>query len=359
MTSPWARGGRQNHRLKRPWVSLVMASVDHPDHRSRMLGVDLDGTRRVDGSHRPGGDQPLLAGGEPGNQDGQLPQLGLIDDRCRVHSLSSPMGPTAPSRRGPTRRGGPTGHSITSSISRPSNHSAPAGVPSPHPPGVTPPRRMWHMYRHARTDERFWRRTLARLRGADRRGMAMSWCRGSIGCVAGGGSAKVRWRISWGGGWMPYLSRHAHAGDKHAWTGPDLMRPLSETGRREAHGLLAQLRDDPIGRILSSPAVRCLQTVEPLAARRGLTTETSEALGVEGDPAALEALLVDPGAGNLLVCSHGELIGTVLRRLLGEQLAADSWPKGSTWVLEVDGGQVQRSRYLPPLRLQDSDAGHH
>jgi len=158
---------------------------------------------------------------------------------------------------------------------------------------------------------------------------------------------------------MPYLSRHAHAGDKHAWTGPDLMRPLSETGRREAHGLLAQLRDDPIGRILSSPAVRCLQTVEPLAARRGLTTETSEALGVEGDPAALEALLADPGAGNLLVCSHGELIGTVLRRLLGEQLAADSWPKGSTWVLEVDGGQVQRSRYLPPLRLQDSDAGHH
>src|SRR4029453_9787255 len=29
MISPWARGGRQNHRLKRPWVSLVMASVDH------------------------------------------------------------------------------------------------------------------------------------------------------------------------------------------------------------------------------------------------------------------------------------------------------------------------------------------
>ena len=29
MTSPWARGGRQNHRLKRLGISLVMASVDH------------------------------------------------------------------------------------------------------------------------------------------------------------------------------------------------------------------------------------------------------------------------------------------------------------------------------------------
>lgn len=37
---------------------------------------------------------------------------------------------------------------------------------------------------------------------------------------------------------MPYLVRHAHASDKHAWTGPDRLRPLSEPGRREAHGLL-------------------------------------------------------------------------------------------------------------------------
>src|SRR6266508_5686989 len=40
MVSPWARGGRQNHRLKRPWVSLVMAAVDHPDHPSRTPGVE-------------------------------------------------------------------------------------------------------------------------------------------------------------------------------------------------------------------------------------------------------------------------------------------------------------------------------
>ena len=47
------------------------------------------------------------------------------------------------------------------------------------------------------------------------------------------------------GGWMPYLLRHAHAGDKRAWAGPDSARPLSSAGRREAHGLLTQLCDYP------------------------------------------------------------------------------------------------------------------
>jgi hypothetical protein len=59
------------------------------------------------------------------------------------------------------------------------------------------------------------------------------------------------------------------------------------------------------------------------------------------------------------VCSHGELIGTVLRHLVTEKLEADSWPKGSTWVLDVVGGQLQDSRYLPPPRLQDIDAEYY
>jgi phosphohistidine phosphatase SixA len=161
---------------------------------------------------------------------------------------------------------------------------------------------------------------------------------------------------------MPYLVRHAHAGDKRAWQGHDSLRPLSGPGRREAHGLLVQLRPYPIARILSSPAVRCLQTVEPLGQRRGLPVERAEVLGVDADPDALLALLVDPSAGELVLCSHGELIGTVLERLVGRGLdtgGQPTWPKGSAWVLVVDGGQVQHSRYLPPLRLQDTQAGYY
>jgi phosphohistidine phosphatase SixA len=158
---------------------------------------------------------------------------------------------------------------------------------------------------------------------------------------------------------MPYLLRHAHAGDKRAWAGPDSARPLSGAGRREAHGLLTQLRDYPISRILSSPTVRCLQTVEPLARRRGLRVESTDVLGVDADPTDLSALLLDPVAAEAVLCSHGELIGVALNRLVGEKLegASLSWPKGSTWVLEVTEGRVEEARYLPPLRLQDNEAG--
>jgi 8-oxo-dGTP diphosphatase len=159
---------------------------------------------------------------------------------------------------------------------------------------------------------------------------------------------------------MPYLVRHAHAGDKRAWAGPDSSRPLSGPGRREANGLLIQLRDYPITRILSSPALRCLQTVEPLAQRRALPVEGTDVLGVDADPDGLVGLLEDPAAGEAVLCSHGELIGAVLERLVGRGLVEDGdlvWPKGSTWVLEVEGGRVRHTRYLPPLRPQDAEAG--
>jgi phosphohistidine phosphatase SixA len=148
---------------------------------------------------------------------------------------------------------------------------------------------------------------------------------------------------------MPYPVRHAHADDKRAWTGPDRLRPLSGSGRREAHGLLVQLRPYPVVRILSSPAVRCVQTVEPLAQRRGLPVERAEVLGVDADPEALLALLVDPAAAEAVLCSHGELIRTVLERLGGRGLDTAgqlAWPKvlAGCWRWAAGGSSI--SRYL-------------
>jgi hypothetical protein len=121
------------------------------------------------------------------------------------------------------------------------------------------------------------------------------------------------------------------------------------------------LRDYPVNRILSSSALRCLQTVEPLAQRRDLPVETTETLAVHADPAALLALLSDPAAAETVLCGHGELIGVVLKRLLAPSPNGDSptRPKGSTWVLETDGGRLLRSRFLPPLRLQGTEAGYY
>ena len=112
----------------------------------------------------------------------------------------------------------------------------------------------------------------------------------------------------------------------------------------------------PVSRVLSSPTVRCLQTVEPLARRRGLRVESTDVLGVDADPTDLVALLLEPAFAEAVVCSHGEVIGAALIRLVGDGSEGDSlsWPKGSTWVLEVTEGRLEDARYLSPLRLQDT-----
>ena len=149
---------------------------------------------------------------------------------------------------------------------------------------------------------------------------------------------------------MIYLLRHAHAGNKRTWSGPDGRRPLSATGRREAAGLVPLLHDRPIATILSSPALRCEQTVRPLAEQRGLPVGLDGRLDVDTgvDDAAG---LIRPDLDDVVLCSHGELIGQLLG-LLRERGAPigrhAQWPKGSTWLLRLSGDRVAEATYLPP-----------
>jgi 8-oxo-dGTP diphosphatase len=155
-----------------------------------------------------------------------------------------------------------------------------------------------------------------------------------------------------------YLVRHAHAGKKAHWPGPDLARPLSAQGRKEALGLIDRLGGRPLGRVVSSPAERCLQTVQPLAGRLGRPVETDEALGVEGTAAGVLELLACPTLDRAVLCTHGELIGEVFEELqrAGIELSAPArWPKGSTWILELDGGHAWKGTYLEPLAVEPAE----
>ena len=152
---------------------------------------------------------------------------------------------------------------------------------------------------------------------------------------------------------MVYLVRHAHAGSKAGWDGPDLARPLSETGWRQAAGLVARLRHYPVHRILSSPADRCRQTVQPLASQLGLAVEATDLLGADASADGVLELLADPAIRHAVLCTHGELIGQVFDKLLADGLdlpGRPRWPKGSTWVLDRRGGdRVAAASYLEPL----------
>ena len=155
---------------------------------------------------------------------------------------------------------------------------------------------------------------------------------------------------------MLYLVRHAHAGKKSQWQGPDLARPLSAQGRQQALGLVERLRDRPVRRLLSSPADRCLQTLEPLAARLGLEVEPNDVLGVDGPgPGVAAELLASPALEQAVLCSHGEVIGQLFDQLQRAGLELEDpprWPKGSTWVIDLDGGQTRNATYLEPLSVE-------
>ena len=86
-----------------------------------------------------------------------------------------------------------------------------------------------------------------------------------------------------------------------------------------------------VRRVVSSPYVRCVQTVEPLAAALGLEVEQDDRLE-EGAGAAAADLLSEDG---VVCCTHGDVVEAILGRGL---------KKGAAVVLD-DGAVV---REIPP-----------
>ena len=151
---------------------------------------------------------------------------------------------------------------------------------------------------------------------------------------------------------MIYLVRHAEAGDKSAWRGVDNDRPLSAQGRREAAGLVIRLEDVRIDRVLSSPALRCAQTVRPVAARNWLPVEDCDLLDIGSDPAELANFLHSHAADFAVLCTHGEVLEQLFPMLLAEGAVVTDplvWPKGSTWILRRSLGEPLRASCIPPL----------
>lgn len=146
-----------------------------------------------------------------------------------------------------------------------------------------------------------------------------------------------------------HLVRHASAGERGSGPG-DLERPLDDEGHAQALRLVDALADSGIERILTSPALRCRQTVEPLASKLGIEIEMVPDL-VEGRPAgpvvAMINRLVAAGSSAVL-SSHGDMIPMVLDALAatGVPLAGDKCQKGSIWELRTADGQILEGRYL-------------
>ena len=137
-----------------------------------------------------------------------------------------------------------------------------------------------------------------------------------------------------------HLIRHADAGRRGSWDGPDGERPLVHAGRAQAEALADELASLRPQRILSSPLVRCVQTVQPLADALGIVVEPHPALAEGADLDATWALLEAlAGDQDTVLCSHGDVIPPLLDRLarrgLPVQGAGHDVTKGSVWTIEA------------------------
>jgi len=146
-----------------------------------------------------------------------------------------------------------------------------------------------------------------------------------------------------------YLVRHGKAGDRADWKRDDRLRPLSEAGRRQANALVGLLNGAALEAILSSPYLRCVQTVEPLAQHFGLSVQSEPDLGEGVGGTRLLQLVRRLASRNVALCTHGDVLEEFLERLIEDGVvvrAGARLDKGSTWVISEANGRITGARYI-------------
>ncbi|MFF5226572.1 NUDIX domain-containing protein [Dactylosporangium sp. NPDC000521] len=145
------------------------------------------------------------------------------------------------------------------------------------------------------------------------------------------------------------LVRHAHAGKRKEWAGPDSERPLDPAGVGHAAALSALLRLLRPEWVVSATPLRCRQTVEPL----GMPFDVDGAFDEGGSPEAAAAALrgIAARGGASVVCSQGKLMPSLLTVLTGRTNVDFHTRKGTGWILTFSGERLLGWDPVRPLRV--------
>jgi 8-oxo-dGTP pyrophosphatase MutT (NUDIX family)/phosphohistidine phosphatase SixA len=149
------------------------------------------------------------------------------------------------------------------------------------------------------------------------------------------------------------LVRHAKAGKRNDWPGEDALRPLDEAGKAQAARLATLLAFFGPERVYAAEPVRCVSTVQPLAAALDLEVRVDPVFNDEtyadAPWATQTALLALAKPGKVsVVCSQGDTIPGLIDRL-GPGISSSETRKGAWWVLNlVDGDVVSADHYDAP-----------
>ncbi|MCW3492011.1 NUDIX hydrolase [Microbacterium sp. SSM24] len=114
--------------------------------------------------------------------------------------------------------------------------------------------------------------------------------------------------------------RHAKALAREEWDGEDAARPLAPRGKKQANSIVGPLLAFGARKLVSSPAVRCMKTVTPLAAALGRKVEKTSLISQdawedgESDARTIIGQRVRARKAAVL-CSHGPVLPDILSEL--------------------------------------------
>jgi phosphohistidine phosphatase SixA len=133
-----------------------------------------------------------------------------------------------------------------------------------------------------------------------------------------------------------YLLRHASAGVALADRASDRDRPLDSKGIKQAQAIAERLGALEVSGLYSSPYLRCVQTLDPLAQSSGLAICHREELA-EGHDFAPALELCESLADGAVICSHGDVIPALIEAMIRRGLEISGptgFRKASIWVIE-------------------------
>jgi len=151
-----------------------------------------------------------------------------------------------------------------------------------------------------------------------------------------------------------FVLRHANAGERASFKEPDELRPISTAGREQMRRVVAAFWDESLTRLVSSPSLRCLQSLDLFSDAWDLDVtlarELSEAQPASGAEAWVLATAAD---GPAMLCTHGDVLEGLVRDLIarGVPVGGDgtiAFAKAGAWRLDVLDGRVVRATYVPP-----------
>ncbi len=120
--------------------------------------------------------------------------------------------------------------------------------------------------------------------------------------------------------WPLVVVRHARSRSRSSWTKADPLRPLNPRGRVRAKALVPILAAFGVTRVITSPSVRCLDTLSPYTATTGIPARLKSALSEEGfgqqpERASYHLTRLLERGEPAVICSHGPVIPALLEQL--------------------------------------------